>query len=111
MRGYADMWKNPVERVTYPRPLCRGIYGHFVGSDHGHFVGQAYRFIPIDSPIVGRARLWKAKTAFTQDAGPGYGSHGNLPAKAKPKPAARARGYDRGSGERGRLSGLRPGHV
>jgi hypothetical protein len=33
--------KNPVERITYPRPLCRGSYGHFIGNTHGHFVGQA----------------------------------------------------------------------
>ena len=65
------LWKNHVESTTYPRALCRGFYGQFVGRRHGHFVGQAYRFIPIESPIVGRARLWKAKTAFTQDAGPG----------------------------------------
>ena len=27
--------------VIYLQPLCRSIYGHFVGEDHGHFVGEA----------------------------------------------------------------------
>ncbi len=33
----------------------RIVYGQFVVNRHGHFVGQAYRFNPIDSPIVGPA--------------------------------------------------------
>ena len=76
-----------MESNTYTRALCRGFYGHFVGDGHGHFVGQAYRLIPIDPPIVGRARLWKAKTAFTQDAGPGdHGTYTHSQTTPKSKP-------------------------
>ena len=34
--------KNPVDRITYPRPLCHRVYGHFVTQGHGQFVTQAY---------------------------------------------------------------------
>ena len=67
------LWKNPVETISYPRAVCHSNHGQFVTMDHGHFVTQAYRVKSYSLPIAGRARLWKAKSASKQDAGPDDG--------------------------------------
>ena len=70
--------KNPVDRITYPRPLCHRVYGHFVTNGHGHFVTQAYssesyRF------SGSWARAFVENFRFPQYAGPDYYQVKNLP--------------------------------